>query len=59
MSDCAPVPRYKGKSAPPQPLQLTRREAETLNAAVQRIIRASEAAHLPQLALEKKKTSRR
>ena len=42
MSDSMPVPRSKRRIASPQPLPLTPGEAETLRAAVQRIIRASE-----------------
>lgn len=43
MSDSMPVPRSSRKVVSPQPLPLTPSEAETLRAAVQRIIRASEA----------------
>ena len=58
MSDLMPVPRSKRRAASPLPLPLTPGEAETLRAAVQRIIRGSEVAGLKSPPPGKKKSSR-
>ena len=59
MSDPMPAQRSRRGIASPPPLPLTPSEAETLRAAVQRIIRASEAPGLTNQPPEKKKSSRR
>ncbi len=59
MSDSIEVPRTRKRIASPKPLLLTPAEAETLRAAVQRIIRASESSGLTGSQLEKPKPSRR
>lgn len=58
MSDLMPVPRSNKRIASPQPLPLTPSEAKTLNAAVRRIIRASEEAGPENQQPETKKSRR-
>ena len=59
MSDSMPAPRSKRRVASPPPLPLTPDEAETLRAAMQRIIRASEAVGSSSQQPETKKSFRR
>ena len=57
MSNSIPAPRSKRRTASPLPLPLTPGEAETLRAAVQRIIRGSDAAGQKSPPPGKKKSS--
>ena len=58
MSNFMPVPRTKTRIPSPQPLPLTPGESESLLAAVQRIIRASEALGATSQQSETKKSRR-